>query len=47
MGFGKKQLWPYLRYYPGICVEGVRKNHANLSQDSRSPGHDLNPEPPK
>jgi hypothetical protein len=24
-GFGKKRTWPNLRYYPGICLEGLRK----------------------
>jgi hypothetical protein len=25
-GFGRKQLWPISRYYPGIRQEGLRKN---------------------
>jgi hypothetical protein len=33
-------------YYPGICLEGLRKTAENLSQNSRSPGRDLNPGPP-
>jgi hypothetical protein len=37
--------WPNLRYYPGICPEGLRKNTKTLSQDSRSPGRNLNPGP--
>jgi hypothetical protein len=24
-GFGTKCLWPNLRYYQGICLEGLRK----------------------
>jgi hypothetical protein len=36
-----------LRYYPGIVVESLRKITKNLSQDSRSPGRDLNPGPPE
>jgi hypothetical protein len=31
--------------YPGICLEGLRKTKKTLSQDSRSPGRDLNPPP--
>jgi hypothetical protein len=36
-----------LTYYPGICLEGLRKPTKNRSQDSWSPGWDLNPEPSK
>jgi hypothetical protein len=32
-----------LRYYPGICLEGLRETTENLSQDSRSSGRDLKP----
>jgi hypothetical protein len=39
-GYGRKLSWPNLRYYPGICLEGLRKTKKNLSQDSRSPGRD-------
>jgi hypothetical protein len=38
---------PYLRCYPGICLEELRKATENRDQDSRSPGLDLNPEPPE
>jgi hypothetical protein len=31
-----------LRYYLGICLEGLRKITKYLSQDSRSPGRHLN-----
>jgi hypothetical protein len=24
-GYGRKQSWPNLRYYPSICLEGPRK----------------------
>jgi hypothetical protein len=24
-GCGRKWLWPNLRYYPGICLEGLTK----------------------
>jgi hypothetical protein len=34
-----------LRYYPSIRLEGLRKITKSLSQDSRSPGRDLNPGP--
>jgi hypothetical protein len=40
-GCGRKRSWPNLRYYHGICLEGVRKNTKTFSQDSRSPGRDL------
>jgi hypothetical protein len=33
---GRKQLWTNLTYYPGICLEALRKTTKNLSQDSRS-----------
>jgi hypothetical protein len=32
--FGRKQSWPYLRFYPGIRLEGLIKTKKNLSQDS-------------
>jgi hypothetical protein len=37
-----KWSWPNLRYYPGICLEGLSKMMRNISQDSRSPERDLN-----
>jgi hypothetical protein len=43
-GCGRKWLSRNLKYYPSICLEGVRNTTKNLSQDSRSPGQDLNPE---
>jgi len=36
-------LW----YYPGICLEGLRKTTKNFSQDSQHTGWDLSPGPPK
>jgi hypothetical protein len=36
-----------LRYYPGTCLEGLRKTAKNLGQDIRSPDRDLKPEPPE
>jgi hypothetical protein len=46
-GCGRKRTWPNLRYYPRMCLEGLRKTTKHLSQDSRSPGRDLNPGPPE
>jgi hypothetical protein len=46
-GFGRKRLWPNLRYYLSICLEGLIKTTKNLRPDSRSPGRDLNPGPPE
>jgi hypothetical protein len=42
-GCGRKRSWPNYRYYPGICLEGLRTIMKNIRQDSRSPGQDLNP----
>jgi hypothetical protein len=36
-----------LKYYPSICLEGLRKITINLSQDIRSVGRDLIPGPPE
>jgi hypothetical protein len=33
------------RFFPGICLEELRKTKINLSLHCRSPGRDLNPEP--
>jgi hypothetical protein len=41
------EAWPNSRYYPGTCFEGLTKTTKNVSGDSRSPGRDLKPEPPK
>jgi hypothetical protein len=43
----RKRSWPNLRYYTGICLEELRETTKNLTQDSRSPGQDLNLEPQK
>jgi hypothetical protein len=32
-----------LRYYPGICLEGLRRTTKDLNQDSRSPGPRFEP----
>jgi len=29
-GFGRKRLWPNLRYYPGIHLKRLRKTTKNL-----------------
>jgi hypothetical protein len=39
----RKRSWLNLSNYPGICMERLRKASKYLSQDSRSPGQDLNP----
>jgi hypothetical protein len=44
-GYGKKQSWPNLGYYPGICLEGLRKTTKSFSENSRFPGRDLNAGP--
>jgi hypothetical protein len=28
--YGRKWSWPNLRYYPGICMEGLRKTPEKL-----------------
>jgi hypothetical protein len=40
-GMWKKATVAYLRYYRGICLEGLNKTTKNLRQDSRSPGDPL------
>jgi hypothetical protein len=39
--------WCNLRYYPRIYLEGLRKAIIKISQDSQSPGQDLNSGPLK
>jgi hypothetical protein len=46
-GCGRKRSRSHLRYYPGICLEGLRKITKILSQDSLSKGRDLNSGPPE
>jgi hypothetical protein len=42
----EKVVAEFLRYYPGIRLEGLRNATENLSQDSRFPGLDFfNPGP--
>jgi hypothetical protein len=43
---GRKQSWPNVRYYPGMYLEGLRKDLKNFGQASWSPTQDLNPELP-
>jgi hypothetical protein len=40
-----KATFTNLRWYPGICLQRLRKSTKNLSQNSLSPGWDLNPGP--
>jgi hypothetical protein len=49
MNNGLERIWKEevvvnLRYYPGICLEELRKITRNLRQDSLSTDRDLNPE---
>jgi hypothetical protein len=37
----------YLRYYPSICLEGLRKTMEKCSGDSLTPGRGLNPRAPE
>jgi hypothetical protein len=46
-GFGRSCCDLISRYYSSIRMEGLRKAAKTLSQDSRSPGRDLNPGPPE
>lgn len=39
--------WPNLRYYIGICLEGLRNAKKHLSQGNLSPDGDLNLGPPE
>jgi hypothetical protein len=38
----KTNLAEELRYFPGICLEGIIKTTDNLKPDARSPSRDLN-----
>jgi hypothetical protein len=46
-GIWKKAVMAYLKVLSWHLLEGLRKNHKNVSQDSWSPGRDLNPGPSK
>lgn len=41
-GSGRKQVWPNLKYYSGICLEGLRKTIEHFHQDSHCPTQDAN-----
>jgi hypothetical protein len=43
----KKSLWPNLRYYTEIFLEGLRKAIKIFIQESRSPDQDMNPRLPE
>jgi hypothetical protein len=42
--FGSKLSWPNFK---APTPEGLKRTTKNLNQDSRSPGQDMNPEPPE
>jgi hypothetical protein len=46
-GYGRKWLWPNLRYCPWICVEVLRETMKNLSHGNWFLGQELNRRPPK
>jgi hypothetical protein len=37
---GRKWSWSNFRYYPGFCLEGLRKISKTLSSNNRFPGRD-------
>jgi hypothetical protein len=45
--FERKRLWPNFTYYPGICLEGLRKVTKYRSEDNQSAGTGLNTGTPK
>jgi hypothetical protein len=36
-----------LRYYPGICLQGLRETTKDLRQDKQYQGRNMNPGPPE
>jgi hypothetical protein len=46
-GCGRERSLCNLRYYPGICLDGLRKIMENLNHNSRYPGRDLNTRSPE
>jgi hypothetical protein len=46
-GCGRNRSCPNVRYYPGICLEGLMKTTKNLTRVSWSVGRDLNPVTPE
>jgi hypothetical protein len=45
-GCGRKQFWPNMRYYHGICLVGLRNVTKILRKESRHRSRDVNPRPP-
>jgi hypothetical protein len=45
--FGRMRPWLILRYYHGIRLERLSETTKYLSQESLSPGRNLNPRPPE
>jgi hypothetical protein len=48
----QKRMWKeaamaYFKVLFLLCLEGLRETTKSLSQESRSPDRDLNPEPPE
>jgi hypothetical protein len=39
-GCGRKQTSPNYRYYPSICLDGLRETTISFSQDDRCPSRD-------
>jgi hypothetical protein len=39
--YGRRQSWSKLRYYPGICVEGLRETTEKPQSEYLFPGRDL------
>jgi hypothetical protein len=46
-GFSRKISWPNLRYYPGICLEGLKKRRKTSIRITGRRSRDLNPGPPE
>jgi len=45
-GRERERLWRILKYYFGLCLEGMRKTMNNLCQGTLYPGRELNQVPP-
>jgi hypothetical protein len=46
-GCGSKRPWPNFKVISRHLSGGTEENHKTLSQNGRSPGRDLKPEPPE
>jgi hypothetical protein len=46
-GCGRKQLWPNLRHYPNICLQGLRKTTKTSVKIAGLQVGTLNPGPPE